>query len=147
MKRSFWLSLLAYLVPTFVLGYAWHLVIFQERYAALDLYRAEVIIPFGLTSMLLQGIIFSWAYPRLVGAGDSWVTGAARFALIFGTLAWTFTTLPVAAKYRMTSVSAFMALETAFTVLQFLVVSPLIALAQRNVARAGDVRLSREQVA
>lgn len=39
--------------------------------------------------------------------------------------------LPVAAKYRTTSVQDFMVLETAFTVLQFAVVSPLIALAHR----------------
>jgi hypothetical protein len=49
-------------------------------------------------------------------------------------LAWTFTTLPVAAKYRMTSVSFFLLLESAFTVVQFLVVSPLVALAWRDAA-------------
>ncbi|HQR22420.1 MAG TPA: hypothetical protein PKV98_16250, partial [Burkholderiaceae bacterium] len=48
-----------------------------------------------------------------------------------GVMAWSFAVLPVAAKYRMTSVQDFMVLETAFTVLQFAVVSPLIALAHR----------------
>jgi hypothetical protein len=46
-------------------------------------------------------------------------------------LAWSFVVLPVAAKYRMTSVQDFIVLETCFTALQFAVVSPLIALAHR----------------
>jgi hypothetical protein len=40
--------------------------------------------------------------------------------------------LPVAAKYNMTSVSKFMALETAFTAIQFAVTGTLIALAWRD---------------
>jgi hypothetical protein len=47
-------------------------------------------------------------------------------------LAWSFTTLPVAAKYRMSSVGDFVLLETSFTILQFAVVAPLIALAYRD---------------
>jgi hypothetical protein len=46
-----------YLLPTFPLGYAWHLVTFKDAYDRLDMYRAEVIIPFGLASMLLQAAI------------------------------------------------------------------------------------------
>jgi hypothetical protein len=52
--------------------------------------------------------------------------------VICGLLAWSFTTLPVAAKYKMTSVGSFLVLESAFTAVQFIVVSPLIALAWRN---------------
>jgi hypothetical protein len=40
--------------------------------------------------------------------------------------------LPVAAKYQMSSVTQFLALETAFVLLQFAIVSPLIALACRG---------------
>lgn len=31
----------------------------------LDLYRAEVVIPLGLASMVVQAVIFAWMYPRL----------------------------------------------------------------------------------
>jgi hypothetical protein len=48
------------------------------------------------------------------------------------TTSWSFTTLPVAAKYQMSSVQDFLMLETAFTVVQFAIVSPLIALAYRG---------------
>jgi hypothetical protein len=133
MTKSFWLAVLAYLIPTFPLGYAWHLVNFHEAYERLEMYRADVIIPFGLTSMVIQALLFAWAYPRLFSTARDWLArGALGFAAVFGTLAWSFAVLPAAAKYRMTSVTGFLALETAFTVVQFAVVSPLIALAYRE---------------
>ena len=64
-RSSFWLGVAAYLVPTFPIAYAWHLVLFAPAYEALGIYRPDPIIPFGFASMVIQGIIFSWAYPRL----------------------------------------------------------------------------------
>jgi len=126
----FWLAVAAYLLPTFPLGYAWHLVLFKERYDELELYRPDVIIPFGLASMAVQSLLFAWLYPRLFGTRrDAWLSGAVRFGAVFCLLAWSFTTLPVAAKYQMASVPKFLILESAFTVVHFLIVSPLIALA------------------
>ena len=63
--RGFWLGVAAYLVPTFPIAYAWHLVLFAPAYDALGIYRPDPIIPFGFASMVIQGIAFSWAYPRL----------------------------------------------------------------------------------
>jgi hypothetical protein len=56
---------------------------------------------------------------------------ALKFGVTFGALAWSLAVVPVAAKYRMTSVLGFLKLETAFTVVHYAVVSPLIALAWR----------------
>lgn len=133
MNKSFWLAVLAYLLPTFPLGYFWHLVTFAERYHQLNMYRDDVLIPLGLASMVTQALLFAWAYPRLFGHHvASWRSGALRFGLFFGVLAWSFAVLPVAAKYRMSSVSDFMVLETLFTILQFAIVSPLVAFAYRS---------------
>jgi hypothetical protein len=131
MSRSFWLAVAAYLLPTFPLGYLWHLTVFADRYHRLEMYRDEVIIPLGLASMLVQALLFASLYPRLFGSED-WRRGALRFGATFAVLAWSFAVLPVAAKYRMSSVGDFIVLETAFTALQFLIVSPLIALAYRR---------------
>jgi hypothetical protein len=131
--RGFWLGVAAYLLPTFPIAYVWHLVVFAPAYDALGIYRPDPIIPFGFASMLIQGVIFSWAYPRLFpGRGDAiWRPG-----LIYGAglaiLSWSFTTLAVAAKNIMGSVPTYVELETAFTLLQFAVVGPSIALAHRN---------------
>lgn len=132
MKKSFWLSALAYLLPTLPLGYGWHLVTFKHAYERLDVYRAEVILPLGLDSMVVQALIFAWMYPRLFSTRrEDWLASALRFAGVFAPLAWSFTTLAVAAKYQMSSVTDFMMLETGFTILQF-AVTALIALAQRG---------------
>jgi hypothetical protein len=132
-KRCFWLGVAAYLAPTFPIAYAWHLVLFAPAYEALGIYRPDPIIPFGFASMVIQGIIFSWAYPRLFpGRGNAIFRPGLAYGLALAVLSWSFTTLAVAAKNIMGSVSLYVELETAFTLLQFAIVGPLIALAHRN---------------
>ncbi|NJM81979.1 MAG: hypothetical protein HC844_05275 [Tabrizicola sp.] len=129
---TYWLAVLAYVVPTFPLGYFWHLKTFAPVYARLEMYRNDVIIPMGLGSMILQGLFFAWAYPKLFDtSADHWLSSALQFWLIFGVLAWSFLVLPVAAKYRMTSVKTFLMLETAFTAIQFAIAGVLLALVYR----------------
>lgn len=130
MTPQFWLAVAAYVVPLFPLGYFWHLRTFKPVYDRLEIFRPEVIIPLGLLSMILQGLFFAWVFPRLF-TGPSWVLNGLWFALIFGVLGWSFMVAPVAAKYRMTSVRDFIAIETAFLVIQFLLTGLLIAFVYR----------------
>jgi len=82
--------------------------------------------------MVIQALFFAWVYPKLFASDRTpWVRGALTFGCIFGIFAWSFAVLPVAAKYRMSSVQDFLLLETTFTLIQFAIVSPLIALAYR----------------
>jgi hypothetical protein len=135
MKKSFWLGVAAYLLPTFPLGYFWHLKTFAGVYESLHIFRDQVIIPFGLTSMAIQAVLFSLTYPRLFDTSrDKWLRGALGFGAFAALLSWSFTTLPVAAKYQMTSPGTFMAIETAYTCVNFLVVAPFMALAHRRAA-------------
>lgn len=135
MRRAFTLALLAYLVPTFMLGYVWHLRLFADYYRALGIYRPDVIVPFGFLSMLLQGCVFAAVYLRLESRPADLSSGL-RFAAVAALLSWTFTTLAVAAKHPMTSVPRFVAIETAFTLAQFLLVGPLLAMSARVSAAA-----------
>jgi hypothetical protein len=132
-NKKFWIAAAAYVLPTFPLGYFWHLSTFKSNYEALQIYRPDMIIPMGLSSMVIQGLIFAWVYPRLFStANNDWLASAAKFFTVFGLLAWSFLVLPTAAKVHMTSVADFMTLESGFTVLQYLVAAPLIALAWRD---------------
>ena len=132
-QRSFWLGVAAYLVPTFPIAYVWHLVLFAPAYDALGIYRPDPIVPFGFASMVIQGVIFSWAYPRLFPArGSALFRPGLAYGLALAILSWSFTTLAVAAKNIMSSVPLYLLLETGFTLLQFAIVGPLIALAHRN---------------
>jgi hypothetical protein len=133
MSKAFWLGVAAYVLPTFPLGYLWHLVVFAPQYETLQIYRPDVIIPFGLLSMLIQAMILSWLYPKVMpgGTGAPWLRNGLLFGLVVGLFAWSLTTVAVAAKNVMTSVPLYLALETAFTVLQYVIVGPLVALAHR----------------
>ena len=132
MRRSV-LAVLAYLVPTFVTGFVWHLVLFHSLYQRLEIYRPDPLIPLGLGSMLVQAMLFAWAYPRLFStAPQAWGRSALLAGLGFAALSWSFTTLAVAAKHPMTSLPEYVALETGYTILQFLLVAPLMALAWRG---------------
>jgi hypothetical protein len=131
--RGFWLGMAAYLVPTFAIAFVWHLVLFEPQYHALHIYRADPIIPFGLASMIIQSVVFSGVFPRVFAENrGSTLKDGLLYGLGAGLLSWSFTTLAVAAKHPMASISDYVLLETGFTILQFLVVGPLIALAHRN---------------
>ena len=131
--RGFWLGVAAYLVPSFPIAFVWHLVLFEQQYHALKIYRDDPIIPFGLATMIVQGVIFSWIFPRVFAPGrGSVLKDGLLYGLGAGLLSWSFTTLAVAAKHPMTSIPDYVLLETAFTILQFAVVGPLIALAWRR---------------
>lgn len=131
--RSFWWGVAAYILPSFPIAYVWHLVAFAPVYHELAIYRDDVIVPFGLVSMIIQGVAFSWVYPRVFPDREG---GVLRNGLLYGlgiaALSWSFTTLAVAAKNVMTSVPTYLMLETGFTLVQFAVVGPLIALAHRR---------------
>jgi len=131
--RSFWLGIAAYLLPSFPIAYVWHLIAFAAAYHSLAIYRDDVIVPFGFVSMLIQAVTFSWIYPRIFPDRKSRVL---RNGLLYGVglaaLSWSFTTLAVAAKNVMTSVPTYLMLETGFTLVQFAIVGPLIALAYRR---------------
>ena len=124
-KRIF--AVLAYMLPTFPLGFFWHLTIFADYYKSLHVYREDIVIPFGIVSMLIQRVIWAIIYERLF-SGESIVKGAIKFALLACPLAWTFMVLAVSAKHMMSSVSGFLHIETAFILLQYTIVSPLIAI-------------------
>jgi hypothetical protein len=128
MATRFLLAAMAYIIPTFPLGYFWHLTIFRDTYASLSVYRPDILIPLGVASMLIQGLIWAYLYWRLFSQ-ETVVVGALKFAALAMPLAWSFLVVAVSAKHHMSSVSGFLLIESAFIAVQYIVVSPLIALA------------------
>jgi hypothetical protein len=136
-------AVLAYLVPTFALGFVWHLVLFQSYYDALAMYRRDIIIPFGFLSMLIQAAVFAWLYEKAfaVRLGRLW-SKAFAYGAVGAMLSWSFTTLAVAAKNVMGSVPDYLLIETAFTIVQWTLVAPLtvLALQPRHMTGASAVQ-------
>jgi len=138
-KNRFGLGVLAYLVPTFALGFVWHLILFKQYYEDLAIYRKDIIIPFGFLSMLIQAFLFTWIYKRVFAPRNGSLLSSGLLYAAFGAvLSWSFTTLAVAAKNTMTSVPHYLVIETAFTVVQWIMVGPLTAFVYANVVRKGS---------
>ena len=136
MIKRFSLGVLAYLVPTFALGVVWHLILFQRYYEELEIYRKDIIIPFGFLSMLIQAIIFAWIYEKAFARRSGTpLSRSLAYAALGAVLSWSFTTLAVAAKNVMTSVPNYLVIETAFTAVQWVMVGPLTTLAIAGMDR------------
>lgn len=128
MMMRFGLAVLAYLAPTFALAFVWHLILFKQYYAALAIYRSDIIVPFGLFSMLIQAVAFAWIYQKAFARRTGrLLSRGLMYAAFGGVLSWSFTTIAVAAKNLMASVPDYLLIETAFTVVQWLIVGPLTA--------------------
>lgn len=121
------LAVLAYVIPTFPLGFFWHLTIFAAYYKSLAVYREDMLIPLGVVSMLVQGVIWAIVYEKLFAGEPIW-RGALKFAAIAAPLAWSFMVVAVSAKHHMNSPMKYVLIETAFVAIHYAVVSPLIAM-------------------
>lgn len=132
------LAVLAYLVPTFALGFVWHLVLFQSYYDALAIYRKDIVIPFGFLSMVIQAAFFAWVYDKaFADTRGSLLSRSLRYGGVGAALSWSFTTLAVAAKNVMASVPDYLLIETAFTIVQWTLVAPLTVVSLRQGERSG----------
>ena len=133
-----------HLIPSFALGFVWHLVLFKDYYDALAMYRNDVIIPFGFLSMSIQAAVFAWIYDEFFARrGMTAVTRGLAYAAFGGVLSWSFTTIAVAAKNVMTSVPDYLVIESAFTAVQWAIVRPLTAVVSARPPVAGPT-LTRE---
>ncbi len=114
---NFYLYLLSYLVSSFALGAIWHVVLFKEYYKKLAIY-SNIEKPrfiFGLSSMLLQGIVFAYVYPQI---GNPLLFGFGLFMLLVS-----FLVFAEAGKQNATSLSGFVLIQTAYSAIQAVLVS------------------------
>jgi hypothetical protein len=102
--RRFWFGDAAYILPSFPIAFVWHLVLFGQKYHAPRMYRDEPVIAFGLISMIIQGSMILWLFPRVPLIARLDPQGGLLYGLGTGLLSWSFTTIAVAAKNIMTSV-------------------------------------------
>ena len=132
MTKRIAIGALCYLIPTFALGFVWHLVAFKGYYDALAMYRKDVIIPFGFLSMSIQAVLFAWIYARVFAAWSDATARVLGYAAFGAALSWSFTTIAVAAKNVMSSVPNYLLIESGYTFAQWLIVAPLTVLLLRR---------------
>lgn len=82
--------------------------------------------------MLIQEDSFSCVYPWVFVELRAWLRNGHWYGLARALLSRTFTALAVASKNGMTLLPTYLLLEIGFTVVQFAVVGPLSAFADRR---------------
>jgi len=106
----------------------WHFVWFKDLYHQLGIYTRETpIIPLGLLSMFIQGVVLAYLYPRFYKGGNPIAQGI-KYGVIMGVYLFSVSTLANAAKIQVTSISHFLFIQAAFHSVQFIVAGALMGL-------------------
>ncbi len=120
--KKFWLTVLSYLAISMALGMSWHFFFFKETYDVLGIYnRAEPIIPLGMLSMLVQGMILAYLFPKFYRGNRPFYDGMI-FSLTMGLFLFSVSTLSNAAKIQVSSMPIWLLVQTGFHLIQFLLV-------------------------
>jgi hypothetical protein len=118
---AFFGSWFAYVAITFALGFVWHLLVFKNLYHRLAIYTRldDPIIPLGLLSMLIQGAVLAYLFPKIVDIQGSAFEGIA-FSLLIGLFLASSAVIAEAAKQRVTSLRIWFVVESLYYFIQFL---------------------------
>ena len=129
--KHFVLSVISYFVLTMIIAVIWHLVLFHAVYKELGaITRDEPIMPFGIMTVFVQALVFSYFYPiyyRSVGGGHPVKRGIV-YSLFMGLNVYTVMVFATAAKFQIEPVWTFVAYGTVFQLLQFIIVGIAIGL-------------------
>lgn len=114
---NFLILVIAYVAPSFALGAVWHMVLFKDFYKKLAIYSniENPRFSFGMSAMLLQGVVFAYVYPLV---GNTLLFGAGVFLLLTS-----FMVFAEAGKQKTTSLSGFVLIQLTFCAIQALVVT------------------------
>jgi hypothetical protein len=125
MKR-FVLSVSAYLILVFIIAVTWHVVLFNQQYLSFGM-RKEPIFHLGILSMIIQGLISAYLFPK-VAKENSPIYEGLKFGLIIAFFMGSYGVLAEAGKYNVGSVSSYICYEGAFFVIQYAIVGVVIGL-------------------
>ncbi len=125
------LSVLAFVLATFLTQAVSHFGVNAEHYRAVAHLRAEPIFPLGIVAMLIQGSVLSYLFvhtrlPRH-GLGD-----AVLFAWLPGAFLVSYIALAEAAKYRVPQIGPWIAVEAIAGFAQFTIYGILLGLIHRK---------------
>jgi UDP-N-acetylmuramyl pentapeptide phosphotransferase/UDP-N-acetylglucosamine-1-phosphate transferase len=134
MKRSpmtIVLTVLAYMIVTFGVQGASHFAINAEHYAAISIMRSEPIIPMGLASMIIQGLLFAYLFP-IFNRGPSPIRNGLLFSWALGGFLASYIVLGEAGKYAVPSLSSWIVVELSVAAVQYTLFGLLLGLLHRR---------------
>lgn len=128
MLRQRVLAILAYTVISMLIAVPWHLMWFRQQYHDFGIYtRADPIVPLGMATMIIQGGVMAWLYPRWYRGGTPALEGI-RFGLLVGLFLYSVSTLASIAKIDVADPGQFILLSGIFHTMQFVLSGAAIGL-------------------
>lgn len=132
--KKFIFAALGYIIVTFIIAATWHLILFKDVYDNFGIFtREKPIIPLGIASMIIQGLILSFIYPFF--SKGKLVRDGLVFGLLTGFLMASSAVLAEAGKNLVSSLPRWIILETIYYLLQFSISGLMIALIYGKQAR------------
>lgn len=126
------LSIVGYVLGTFLTQGASHFAIFKEHYSRLSYLRPEPIFVFGISSMVIQGLILSFAYSRAPTFYRKSMMRSVQFAWLFGGFLLSYIAFGEAGKYLVPHEQSWIAVEVLVGAIQFTIIGILMHLAHRR---------------
>jgi hypothetical protein len=127
------LTTVAYVFTTFAVQGTSHFVINADHFAAIPIMRAEPLIPLGIVSMVIQGLIFGWLYP-IYADGQSTLRKSIGFSWLIGGFLASYIVLGEVGKYAIPSVASWIAVELSAAFVQYTIFGAFLGLIHRSTA-------------
>ena len=113
------LATISYVVLTMAVAFPWHMIWFHDLYLEMGAYtRLEPIIPLGMLSMLVQGVVIAYLYPFYYRDGNPIIQGI-KFSLIMGSVVYSVLGFAMAAKIDINPISTFLLYSLMFQFIQY----------------------------
>jgi len=117
-----------YILITFTLAFIWHLVLFPSFYDRIGYFGdEEPIIALGMLTILIQGVLFAYAYPFFQKSGSS-TRDAARITMVFTLHTAAIHILAAAAKHHAPATWEWFLFEGLFFLTQFVITTTAFSL-------------------
>jgi len=126
----------SYMAATFGVQGTSHFIVNADYYAGIAIMRPEPIIPMGLASMVVQGLIFAWLFP-IFNRSPHPVRNGVVFSCTLGAFLASYIVLGEAGKYSIPSIGSWIAIEGSVAAVQFILFGVLLGLLHR---RTGTVQ-------
>ena len=136
--KTFFLTVLAYLLLVFPFAYVWHLVLFRSFYDRLGYFGdKEPIVALGFLAIAAQGFLLAYAYPFFQRGGKALVDGM-RAAAFFGAVIATVQLAAAAAKHHAPASAEWFLFEGLYLVIQFTLIGVALSFIHRSMPGAAD---------
>lgn len=112
------LSVLAFMITSFGVQGTSHFAINKDHYAGVEFMRAEPIIPLGILTMIIQGLVLTFALARLAPTRPT-IQDGVTVSIAFGLFLASYIVLVEPSKFTVPSTPKWMIVEGLASLIQF----------------------------